>query len=127
MNITLDANPSDAPGCVRIVADDGRDRLIQVDYDFPGIANTFRWNIQAVQLPGPEAYEAWQTGADDLTPEEIAACEAYDLREPCQHDGTDGTVPCKKCGLQAGDFISAARQWLDDHDGAEAEDPGYFD
>ena len=128
MNITLNSNPSNAPGCLLIVADDGQDRLIQNDYDFPSIANTFGWNIQDVQLPAPEAFEAWQTKEDisSLTPEEIAACEAYDKREPCPHDGTDGTIPCA-CGLQAGDFISAARQWLDDNDGATVEDPGYFD
>ena len=44
----------------------------------------------------------------------------------CQHDGTDGTVDCHECGVTAGEFISAARDWLDNNDGATAEDPGYF-
>ncbi len=100
MKITLDANPSDAPCCIMIVADNGEDGLIQTDWDFPGVASTFGWSIQDVQK---------------------------DTENLCQHTNTDGTVKCKDCGLEPGDFISAARQWIDENDGAEVDDPGYFD
>jgi hypothetical protein len=46
--------------------------------------------------------------------------------ERCLHDGTDGTVACQECGVQPGQFISDAADWLCNHDGAEVEDPGYF-
>lgn len=77
MKITLDSNPSDAPGCLKIVAEDGRDILIQTDWDLPGVASTFGW-------------------------------------------------PCPKCDTNASFFIQCAREWLDENDGAQAEDPGYF-
>jgi hypothetical protein len=38
-------------------------------------------------------------------------------RERCQHRGTDGTVRCPECDRSAGEFIQAAGQWLDAHDG----------
>lgn len=101
MQITLIANPPDAPCCVKIESEDGQSRLIQTDYDFPGVANTFGWSIQSVQWPVEDS-------------------------DPCEHSGTDGTVPCPKCGMPASKFIRAARQWIDDHDGITAEDPGYF-
>jgi hypothetical protein len=31
-------------GTFRIVADDGRDILVQTDWDFPGLASTFGWS-----------------------------------------------------------------------------------
>jgi hypothetical protein len=108
MKITLDSNPSDAPCCVKIIAQDGRDQLIQTDWDFPSIASTFGFSLVSVQPSGREF------GSEDTD------------RPPCQHSGTDGTVDCKDCACTATQFISAARQWLDDNDGAEAEDPGYF-
>ena len=45
----------------------------------------------------------------------------------CTHDGTDGTVDCRSCGMTASDMIGAAGEWLADNIGADAEDPGYFD
>ena len=39
MNITLEADF----GCYLLVADDGRDRLIQDDRDWPGLASSFGW------------------------------------------------------------------------------------
>jgi hypothetical protein len=86
-------------GTYLIVADNGDSRLIQSDWDFPGTARSFGWDMRDVQQEG------------------IAKCE---------HDETDGTVTCPRCGLTATDFISAAGEWLDDNIGAEAEDPGYF-
>lgn len=98
--ITLDSNPDDAPGCYKVLAANGEDLLIQTDWDYPGTARTFGWDMTEVQRPNRE---------DD----------------PCEHSNSDGTVDCP-CGVTAGQFIDAARQWLDDHDGAQAEDPGYF-
>jgi hypothetical protein len=86
-----------APGCPgEIVNDDGRTVLLQTDWDYPGVASTFGWDIRDV------------------------------LDNPCDHNGTDGTVDCE-CGVTASEFIAAARQWLDDNDGAVMDDPGYFD
>lgn len=99
MKITLEANPSDAPCCLKLIAEDGRDLLIQTNWDLPCIASTFGWSMDSVQKAGRH----------------------------CEHSGTDGTIACPECSLQAGDFIAAARQWIDDHDGAETDDPGYFD
>jgi hypothetical protein len=107
MRITLEANPSDAPCCVKIIAEDGRGILIQTDRDFPGIASNFGWNLVKVQAPG-HGY-----GSDYYRP-------------TCEHRASDGTVNCPECGVTASDFICSARQWIDDNDGAEAEDPGYF-
>lgn len=38
-------------------------------------------------------------------------------REKCKHVRTDGTVDCPTCGLKSIDFISAAIDWLDNHNG----------
>jgi len=89
-------------GTYRIVAQDGQDLLVQTDYDFPSLATTFGWDITSV--PG-------RRGLRDVR---------------CRHDSTDGTIGCADCGTTASEFIDAARSWLDDHDGAIAEDPGYF-
>lgn len=47
--------------------------------------------------------------------------------EGCDHDGTDGTTDCKTCGCTAGQFIAAAIDYINDHDGESVEDPGYFE
>lgn len=99
MKITLDANPHDAPCCLKIVAEDGRDILVQTDWDWPGVASTFGWSLADCQ---------W-TNADK-----------------CEHSGTDGTIPCPQCAMTVSIFLKSARDWMDDNDGAEAEDPGYF-
>lgn len=120
MQITLEANPSDAPCCVKVVADDGRDILIQTDWDFPSVASVFGWSTSEVQKC-PECGHI----ATVKDSRHFACAECTRIAKVCSHDGTDGTVDCK-CGVKAGDFISAARQWIDDNDGATAEDPGYF-
>lgn len=107
MTITLDSRPIDAPCCVKVKADDGRDVLIQTDWDWPGVASTFGWSPVRVQVNG-------------IDREQIG--EFF-----CRHSGTDGTVDCPDCKVTASEFIQAARQWLDDNDGAETEDPGYFE
>jgi hypothetical protein len=72
--------------------------LIQVDWDYPGIAQSFGWSLTAVQKDG----------------------------EQCDHSGTDGTITCPECGLTPTDFISAASEWLYENEGIIADDPGYF-
>ena len=102
---------------------------------------------------GPDV-EAWATDIDrpdDCTPEALAAelreygawddaeladdsanweriiwIAAGNLKEePCEHDGTEGTVDCE-CGVTVAEFLSAAYDWLVNNDGLTAEDPGYF-
>jgi len=91
----------------RIVEKDtSKDVLIQTDFDCPGVASTFGWDIRTVQ-PKRE-------GDED---ERIT---------PCAHSGTDGTVSCSECGVTASEFIESAGEYLNDNDGAEADDPGYF-
>ena len=72
--------------------------LVQVYYDYPGVARTFGWR-------GPR------------------------VRKGCHHDGTDGTVDCKGCGLTVPEMIGQAGAFLDRiaDTGRSAEDPGYLD
>jgi hypothetical protein len=78
----------------------GETVLIQTDYDYPGVAETFGWSLRDVQHDDNEL--------------------------PCRHQHTDGTIDCPNCGIRAGAFIHSAQEYLDDHIGDEAEDPGYF-
>lgn len=92
-----------APCCPgEIVNEDGRTVLIQTDTDFPGVASSFGWSMRTVQPDGPRTHD-------------------------CRHSGTDGTVNCPECGVTATEFISAAREYLANCDGATADDPGYFE
>jgi len=76
--------------------------LIQLDWDFPSVAETFGWSLRSVQkLDNGE-------------------------HKPCDHSSTDGTVDCPDCNLKSLDFIVAAGQYLYDNVGAVAKDPGYF-
>lgn len=102
-----DINAPCCPG--EIVADDGRTLLIQTDWDYPSVASTFGWNMMDVQK--------WPN-EDELRKNTF---------EPCYHEATDGTIPCKECGVTASEFISAAYDWLCNNDGATADDPGYFE
>jgi hypothetical protein len=95
-------------GTYLIKSDDGRDLLVQADWDFPATARTFGWNMEDVQKR-----------QEDEDGNELPAVH-------CEHAGTDGTVTCPGCGLTATEFISAAANWLDENEGATAEDPGYF-
>lgn len=76
-------------------AEDGGNVYIGTDWDYPGLANSLGWDKESLQKIG---------------------------REHCEHDGTDGTVTCR-CGLTADDFIAAAVDWLDEHDGEEFDVP----
>ncbi len=80
----------------------------------------------------PEALigELRETGGwtmDELTDdsanwERVLWLAAHDCKEnPCEHEGTDGTVDCPGCGLLAHDFITAAAAWLDDNCGYEVD------
>lgn len=80
--------------------------LVQHDYDYPSIAGTFGWSPRMVAV----------TYGTRFTPNPRS----------CTHDGTDGTIACDSCGTPAWAFISHAADWLDSHDGATADDPGYF-
>jgi len=84
-----------------IIAEDGRDILVQTDGDYPGVAGTFGWSLPALVLP------------------DGSFC-------PSDHDGTDGTVECPTCHQPAAYFIEAAGAFLRDEVGLTAEDPGYF-
>jgi hypothetical protein len=84
MNITLDRGDF---GTFLVRAEDGREILVQTDWDFPSVASTFGWT----------------------------AC-------PCGH--TDGTVDCAH--RTVGEMIAEAREFLDEHIGSTADDPGYF-
>lgn len=79
------------------INDDGRDVLIQSDIEAPAVASVFDWNTRRVQANGLH----------------------------CLHPNTDGTIDCR-CGVTASMFIESACEWLREHDGATAEDPGYF-
>jgi hypothetical protein len=106
--ITL-ARPTNAPGVsYALISSDWRahpgDILVQTDWDYPGIASSFGWSPAMVR---------------------------EDSRDPadgpkCDHPGTDGTITCPDCGTYAATFIDSAAEWLDDHIGATADDPGYF-
>lgn len=95
-----------APGCyiiARQLADGSYDTqsetdsvLVQADWDFPGLAGTFGGRL------------------------------GHGSKLKCTHDGTDGTVTCPGCGKGASWFIGHAIDYLDENDGATAEDPGYF-
>jgi hypothetical protein len=102
VKIQLDTDTSDCPGAVCKIWRDRPDQasdecLIQSDWDAPGIASTFGWSLSSVGSTG------------------------------CEHRGTDGTVDCPECGEKSSAFIAAAIDYINDHDGDEVEDPGYFE
>jgi len=39
-----------------VVADDGRDLLVQNDYDYPGLATTFGWSGDAEDIAAAQEY-----------------------------------------------------------------------
>ena len=122
MKITLIANAPNAHGLPSIQADNGQSRLIQTDWDYPGIANTFGWDKRSIQ-----ACPTCKQLLNVAPRSGMFACHNCGDKVSliCQHDATDGTINCH-CELTAGHFITSARQWIDDHDRATTEDPGYF-
>lgn len=79
--------------------------LIQNDYEYPVVAVVFGWDLSLVQY----------------------LIRAKKKNGQCPHRCTDGTIDCPDCGVTSLDFIYAAAQYLRDHDGVVAEDPGYYD
>ena len=79
-------DPDHAP-CGWLVRENGRDRLVDSDWDFPGLARN--WGFV-----------------------------------PCECGATDGTVDCPH--KKAGEMISAAWDFLEEHGTTPIEDPGYF-
>jgi hypothetical protein len=122
-----------------------------MDWDYPGTARTFGWDMRTVQQTEKRddfdyfakcgirlcddcnsIFYPMETGStyDNEQGYRLACPKCGGITRdviPCDHAGTDGTVPCKDCGLTASDFMSAAYDWLHDHDGAETDDPGYFE
>jgi hypothetical protein len=88
---------------VSAVEDPSQSVLVQTDWDYLGIAQSFGWSLCSVQVQN----------------------RGYGLR-PCDHYGTDGSIECIDCGLQPVTFIEAAASWLDENEGTTAVDPGYF-
>jgi len=122
--ITWNTNVN-APCAGEIVNDDGRSILIQTDWDYPGVASIFGWNIKSVHrkrclLCGGELLPTLETGG-------TLQCDGCECEwKLCDHSHTDGTIDCPDCGVTAQQFIDAAREWLDDNHGVTADDPGYF-
>ena len=121
---------SDRPG--EIVCEDGRTLMPSTDFEYPSFASTFGWSLQEVQkCPCCKTISKDEVEIkSSLRDDKEMLCFGTDCRvvsfRACLHNATDGTVPCKECGLSQSDFISAAWDWLRDNRGAEAEDPGYF-
>src|SRR5213078_3090693 len=106
-----------APGCPGEICAVGRFRkderpepiLIQTDWEYPGVARSFGWDIATVQ----RCSECGEIGG--VMPDGNAyCCDAW--TEECDHDGTDGTVDCLDCGVTNSEFITAADEWLRSHD-----------
>jgi hypothetical protein len=111
-----------APSCPgEILSDDGRSVLIQTDWDYPGVASSFGWSTAHVQRC-PEC-RGRAVGPNVL---HCQICDHASEDECCRHSGSDGTVDCPECGATVAEFIASAGEWLADHDGATADDPGYF-
>ncbi len=120
MKITwnTDVNAPCCPG--EIVAEDGRSLLIDTDWDYPSVAQTFGWSLDEVQ-----ACRVCGLILSGSVDSERCECD-NPKRRGCAHISTDGTVDCRYCTVGRGDFIAAAYDWLRDNDGVEVDDPGYF-
>ena len=94
-----DVNAPGSPGQI-VHNGTGKSILVQTDWDYPGVARTFGWDIRMVQQ---------EEGGD------------------CYHSGTDGTVDCPECGVRADEFMASAYDWLVNSDGETVDDPGYFE
>lgn len=121
----------------------GMDRgiLIQTDWEYPSVAQTFGWSLRDVQKARRDGDFDWGRNAafSSVTnaillsirwkSKMMSVPNAANIAagfKACDHDATDGTVDCKACGVTASEFISAAYDWLIANDGATADDPGYF-
>lgn len=75
--------------------------LVQSDWDFPSVAQDLGWSLLRVQVD------------KNGNVVHLKRVSRRHSKVNCEHDGTDGTVTCPGCGLKAGDFISAAAEFLD--------------
>lgn len=119
--LTLDANPSDAPCCVKLEDKDGKSILFQTDWDWPSVARLFKFSLASVQKCDKCGKVTF--GHYNQVVKHCRECER-NVGIICSHDETDGTIDCS-CGVTAGSFIQAAREYLDEHDGETCENPGY--
>lgn len=78
--------------------DEKHSRLIQTDWDYPGVAQSMGWSLSDYQPDLPN-----YVGPD------------------CKHESTDGTVECKECGAKPSEFISAAFDYILNQEGQEFE------
>lgn len=122
--ITLDATPQGAPGCYDILGENGKSVLVQSDWEYCGTARSFGWDMRSAQKC-QGCGKILKVDASNCTRFACPDCEDR-VGIVCRHDTTDGTVTCKGCGMVAGEFMAAAADWMDDNDGATADDPGYF-
>lgn len=130
--IKLVARPPDAPCCIKLESEDGsKSVLIQTDWDWPGVASNFGFLLHSVQKC--DRCHLISTRLVNVVVKYCRHCpDAVGNigtnvagAHVCDHYGTDGTIDCVECGVKAGDFISAARVFIDEHDGATCENPGY--
>ena len=105
--ITLEAGPH---GTYLLRSSTGKSRLIQTDYDYPGIASNWGWSPQHRK----------RKSTLDFDPDTHTPCPGSVL--------TDGTIDCPVCKKSSTSFIAEAQEFLDDEavDGGEVDDPGYF-
>jgi len=108
-------------GTYLLVCEDGRDLMIQTDYDYPGIASNLGWSPQRLHVLGCEC-----GGLSDVGSPHAVMKLGQSSICCCSHKHTDGTIDCKECGTKGIAFINSAREYLDDHIGESFEDPGYF-
>ena len=85
----------DAPCCLgEILGPNGQSLLIQTDYDYPSVASSFGWSVRAVQKC-PECGSLDCDPIPDWRGGKRAECQSCGgVFDPCDHDGTDGTVAC---------------------------------
>ena len=112
-------------------AEDGRSILFQLDYDYPPLASNLgaSYEDMARTIARDNArYVSNRYGRDGAHGSHVRLMTARRVRaiRRCDHSNTDGTVRCA-CGIEAGDWIKAATDWLDAHDGESFDNTGYED
>lgn len=70
--------------------------LYQRDWDYPSLARDLGWSLARVQRRNRHVVEL-----------------ARRPKQGCDHDGTDGTIDCRECGVTARQFMTAASNYLD--------------
>lgn len=91
------------------------------------IAGTFKLTLLNKDKPAED--KLFQTDWDYPILAQYLGWKLKLHNEPCPHSSTDGTIDCKECGVTASQFIQAAANWLNDHDGEIFENTsadGYF-